>query len=628
MLRYALFILLSLLLSGSPARAQLAPITVETVNNVRATQWLGTGRPSNGMFSPDGKLLGLVGSFGVQVYELAAPDIPDTLGGEIYPGYGLAFSPDSRQMVVTGGYGIRIYDLEGGADRIAMYPDSNGPLSVVAYRPDGTQFAVGAFSSTGRIIIFDTATLQVLNTLDSFTDDVTTLEYSADGTLLAAGSNDGTVTLFETVAYTVLTELTGHTAFVTDVTFDVTGGVLYTSGLDGLIQSYSLPDGTFLKTVYTAGGESPAPIESIAAAPDGGLYIGESVLDSAGLTIGGVVNRVDVASGQAEPLLTTAHRNPVTALALSPDNSRLLSVSADFANLVTLDSQSEFSLPFMENIYAVAVTPDGGGVAVSGSLDLGSLFGSDGTLFANFQTDESPIRTLAYMPSGGVLVAGTDAAKVYVFSGDGSRLSVLEDVPGALTAAQFSPDESLAALGFSDGTLRLYNTSDLSLSAEMTLHGAAIESLDFSPDGMSLLTGSLDSTILLWEVAGLNLFGGLTGHAAGVTSVEFSPDGTRAVTGSNDGSAYVWDIATQAQLFDLPEHYGAVTSTHYSPDGTVILTTCSDGSERLYNAATGAQLRVFYDHNAPIYDGAWLPDGAGFVTVGADGFAIVFEVVR
>jgi len=627
MLRYALFILLSLLLSGSPARAQLAPITVETVNNVRATQWLGTGRPSSGMFSPDGKLLGLVGSFGVQVYELAAPDIPDTLGGEIYPGYGLAFSPDSRQMVVTGGYGIRIYDLEGGADRIAMYPDSNGPLSVVAYRPDGTQFAVGAFSSTGRIIIFDTATLQVLHTLDSFTDAVTTLEYSADGTLLAAGSRDNSVTLFETGGYTIMTKLAAHTNPVTDVAFDVSGSILYTSGFDGLIQSYSLPDGTFLKTVYTALGEVPHAIGSLAAHPNGSLYFSEAVASADILTLTGVVNVLDLANGQSAPFIATAHSTPITALDLSPDQSTLLSVSADFANLSAIPSQSGFGLPFMADAYSVTVTPDGSGIAIGGSLDLGSLFGSDGTLFANIQTDEAPIRTLAYNASGGALVAGTDAAKVYVFSGDGSRLSVLEDVPGALTAAQFSPDESLVALGFSDGTLRLYNTSDLSLSAEMTPHSNALESLDFSPDGSQLITASLDSTVLLWEVPSLTRLGNFVGHSAGVASVEFSPDGTRAVTSGYD-AAYVWDIATQAQLFDLPEHYGTITSAHYSPDATLILTTSEDGSERLYDALTGEQLRVFYDHNAPVYDGAWLPDGAGFVTVGGDGFGIVFEVVR
>lgn len=620
MLHRSLYLFMILIFSITFSSAQLAPITPNTIENITVTQMLGTGRPLRGAFSPDGKLMALVGSFGVQVYELSAPDIPDTLDDGAYPGLNLAFSADSRYLAVAGGYSLRIYDLEGGSEARVIYPeDTLGPLSALAFHPDGTKLAVGTYSDMGRIVILDTATLQTHKILDTFEGPATVLSYDSQGVILAAGSDDGSISVFDGNTYTLSTEMLRHTAPVTDLAF--MSGLLITSGLDGLLNVYSLPDATFVRQVSLSVDEV-LPIYSIAPHPDGSLYVGYK--DAAGE---GVIAIVDAPSGHSTVLNDTAHRLPVVGLDISPDNSRLLSVSADFANLTDVQSLNGIGFPFMDTVYSVAVTRDGGGIVIAGSLALGSFYGVGGALYANFATDEAPVRTLAYDANGGVLIAGTDAAKVYVLGGDGNRFSVIEDVPAALTAAQFSPDNTLLALGFANGALRLYNFDALTLQTEQILHGDAIEALDFSPDGTRLITASRDSQILLWEVPTLTILGGLTGHTAGVLSVDFSPDGTQVVTGGADATARVWDINAMSELFGLTDHYNTVTSVQYSPDGSLILTTCEDGTSRLFRATNGEALETFYDHNEPVYDGAWIPDGTGFVTAGASGFAILYEVI-
>jgi WD40 repeat protein len=583
----------------------------------------GSGRPQTGAFSPDGQRMALVGTFGVQVYDLAAPDIPNTLGGLIFPASDLAFSPDGRYLAVVGGYAVYMYDLNSDGEPNVVYPDeSRGPLGAVAFHPDGTQLAVGSYSDVGRILILDPQTLSTIQFLDYFTDSITALAYDREGGILAAGSRDNTIALLDSTAeYAVIERISRNLAPITDFAFATDR--LYVSSLDGTLNTYSLPDTTFIETVYTV----PHPILTLIAAPDEILYIGESVTQQDG-TASGSVTRMNMTSGMVDPFTTTAHRLPVTGLDVSPDGSRLLSVSGDFANLSDTVSRNGFGFPFMESVYTLAITAGGGDVALAGSLALGSFYSTSGALYANFFTDEAPVRMIAYDQTGGSLIVGADAARVYFVGGDGAPLLTLTDVPAALTAAQFSPDNTLIALGFADGTLRLYDFDDLRVQAEMTLHGDAITALDFSPDGARLLTASRDAIVLLWEIPSLTVLSSLTGHTNAVLSVQFSPDGTRAVTGGADGIAQVWDIDSQTVLFPLPDHYGAVTATRYSPDGLLILTTSLDGVGRLYDATTGAQLSLFYDHNAPIYDGVWLPDGVGFITGGGDGFAILYEIVR
>ena len=69
-----------------------------------------------------------------------------------------------------------------------------GPISDIAYSPDGTRLAVAG--SVG-IWIYDTATLEEVDLLISHTGPVESAAFSPDGQLFASGSHDGTVLLWD-----------------------------------------------------------------------------------------------------------------------------------------------------------------------------------------------------------------------------------------------------------------------------------------------------------------------------------------------------------------------------------------------------------------------------------------------
>jgi WD40 repeat protein len=65
---------------------------------------------------------------------------------------------------------------------------------------------------------------------------------------------------------------------------------------------------------------------------------------------------------------------------------------------------------------------------------------------------------------------------------------------------RYSPDGTLLGMGFSDGTLRLFDPRDGSIIYEWKAHSTEITALDFTQDMKHLATASRDGTIRIWGI--------------------------------------------------------------------------------------------------------------------------------
>jgi hypothetical protein len=178
---------------------------------------------------------------------------------------------------------------------------------------------------------------------------------------------------------------------------------------------------------------------------------------------------------------------------------------------------------------------------------------------------------------------------------------------GVLSVA-WSPDGRTLALGYSNGSVRLWDASSDSKRASVPLAVLRNEvpSVAWSPDGRTLAWGSSFGSIHLWDLASGAAKAHLKGHAGVVASLAWSPDGKTLASGSSDRSVRLWDATRRTESVRFDGHEDAVASVAWSPDGETLASGCKDGSIRLWAPAELEERRRLLLAKEKIVLGQWM----------------------
>jgi WD40 repeat protein len=166
----------------------------------------------------------------------------------------------------------------------------------------------------------------------------------------------------------------------------------------------------------------------------------------------------------------------------------------------------------------------------------------------------------------------------------------LLDVPGEAWAAAIAPDGARVAVGFRDGSLRLYTVPAGHLEGVVeNAHQDAILRLVFSADGAVLASASFDTRAKLWSVGSdgeLKTQQTFTGHA-GVGGIALSPDGKTLATASYDGRVGLFGVDAKDEGRFIDAHEGNVESVAFDATGTRLLSAgYADKAARLWDLTT------------------------------------------
>jgi WD40 repeat protein len=267
------------------------------------------------------------GSEGVWIYDLTLPDLIPTIITDDSRLTSVAFGAEPVIALFGGAEGsIRLWDVRPDAPLVerAFLTGHNTAVSAVAFRSDGAKMASSGGLALAReqqddnlyaILIWDVATVSQSGALRGHSGDVTALEFSADGQMLASASLDSTLRLWdlETRAAETIVEAP---APALDLALSPDGSRIALALENGdvvLVDAAGNIEATL--AVHTAA------VNSVAFSPDGALLVSGG--DDGALLVW------DLADLTAEPVALSGHTGPVMAAAFSPDGTLIASVSAD-----------------------------------------------------------------------------------------------------------------------------------------------------------------------------------------------------------------------------------------------------------------------------------------------------------
>ncbi|KLJ05898.1 hypothetical protein EMPG_10680 [Blastomyces silverae] len=182
------------------------------------------------------------------------------------------------------------------------------------------------------------------------------------------------------------------------------------------------------------------------------------------------------------------------------------------------------------------------------------------------------------------------------------------DCSAQVTAiSQSKTDQDIFAVGYEDGTIRLWDSRLATVMISFNGHKTAITQLAFDSAGVRLASGSKDTDVIVWdliaEVGIVKLRGHtdqitsvnfLNGSGAGDTEIQSNTDQDRfLLTTGKDSLIKVWDLSSQHCIeTHVAQSNGECWSLGLSPDQSGCITGGNDGELRVWSIDAAAMNEV------------------------------------
>jgi len=486
-------------------------------------------------FSPDGSLLAFGTDGGsVVLRRVSDGEVESTVRMHSEMVTGLAFSPDGSMIASVSADGRSVLWRIWDGRLLRAYGDKFGwsGANCAAFSPDGT---ILAFGVSRLVRVYFASAYTELFTVEKTGGEVTSLEFSPDGSLLAAGTESDTAGVWGIPGGDLRYELTGHFYRVASVSFSPDGSRLASGAPDGVRVWDAVDGGMRLELKGFS-----APLSAVAFSPDGTILVsGTSHLNGTDAEI--TVWRI---SDRSLLHRVKGPKDAVGQLVFSPDGTLLASGSID------------------------------------GTVNLWRV--SDFELVRSLQAHSARVSAVAFSPDGSLLASGSDDKTVKLWRvSDGSPVRTLEGHTNRVTSVAFSPDGTLLASGSEDETARLWNTSDGTPARSLKGGLYRVRSVAFSPDGTLLALGS-DWGVEIRRVSDGSLRNTIHGDIGQVSGVAFSPDGSLLAAGTSNQAIYLWGASNGTLLHKSEIDTGLITDIAFSNSGALLASASHDGTIRLW----------------------------------------------
>jgi eukaryotic-like serine/threonine-protein kinase len=592
------------------------------------------------VFSPDGKKLASASWDGTaRIWDTATGKSIRVFGhkGAVN---GVAFHPDGRRFAscggslgmptfATGGY-VNLWDSETGQEPVKI-EGHKGFVQAVAFSPDGKRLATGSAESSlrdlfdrdgrplprkpappggnqggeveswGEVKIWNAATGHQEASIPKYGQGFGSLDFSPDGSRLAASSAGAPVTLFDPATGRKLVEVEGTSNYqdgAYELAFLTDGRLVMAAKAKETVRLVDPATGRVVKTLQGHTGM----VSGVVPGPGGHSVVSGS---SDGTF------RFWRLGEREGPQVVDARSGRVTRVAYSPDG-RWLATGGERGGvkLWGLRNGGE-SVELQGNglgVDGLDFSPDGRWLACGteySTFPNGLIVWDLATRQPKFKVEPDPMGKkrlpvagglVAFHPDGRTLACGGSGESVCVYDVESGELRhTWEGRWGPMRGLAYSHDGRLLASGHLKHLIALRDTSSgavvrmLDCGEAKMPNFSTVCGLSFSPDNHLVACVNEGGTVFLWNVADGRLIRQLTGHIRTTSDVTFSPDGKRVASVGLE--VKIWDPVSFQELLTLPAPHQIGWSLAFSPDGRNLAVAGGDqtgrGEAQVWTAGPG-----------------------------------------